>query len=74
MNQAMHIHSRKCCKILTQVIKEAKHMHYNKQIIELDNKVQMNRKIVKKERGNYCSSEETLSVSINDDIIRNPNS
>lgn len=29
-NKAMKIHCRKYCKILTLVIREAKHMHYKK--------------------------------------------
>jgi hypothetical protein len=45
----MKIHYRKYCKILTKVIKEAEHMHYNKQILESDNKVKAVWKIVRKE-------------------------
>jgi hypothetical protein len=38
-NQLLKKHYRKYCKILTQVIKEAKGMHFNKLIVESDNKV-----------------------------------
>jgi hypothetical protein len=48
-NQIMKIHYRKYCRILTQIIKEAKRMHYNKQLLESDNKVKVVWKIVKKE-------------------------
>jgi hypothetical protein len=49
----MKIHYRKYCTILTKAIKEAKCMHYNKQILESDNKVKAIWKIVKKEIGKY---------------------
>jgi hypothetical protein len=28
------------CKVVTEVIKEAKSMHYNKQVLETENKIQ----------------------------------
>jgi len=34
----MTIHYKTYCKILTQVIQEAKHMHYNKQTVGSNNK------------------------------------
>jgi hypothetical protein len=37
-NQLLIKHYRIYCKILTQVIKEAKRMHFNKLIVESDNK------------------------------------
>jgi hypothetical protein len=58
-NQIMKIHYRKYCRILTQVIKEAKHMHYNKQLLELDNKVKVVWKIVKKETGKVSKEDVT---------------
>jgi hypothetical protein len=61
----MKIPYRKYCKILTQVIKEAKHMHYNKKILESDNKVKAIQKIVKRK---YSSP----SIKINDNVIKNP--
>jgi hypothetical protein len=67
----MKIHYRKYCKILTQVIKEAKHTHYNKQILESNNKLKAVWKIVKKETGKY-STEVTPSIKINDNAIQNP--
>jgi hypothetical protein len=67
----MKIHCRKYCKILTQVIKEAKHTHYNKQMLQSDNKVQTVQKIVKKETGKYSTKEVTQSIQINDNTIKN---
>jgi hypothetical protein len=32
-NQIMKIHYKKYCKVLIQVMKEAKHMQYNKQVL-----------------------------------------
>jgi hypothetical protein len=58
-NQLMKIHYRKYCKILTQVIKEAKCMHYNKDILASNNKVKAVWKIVKKETGKYSTEEVT---------------
>jgi superoxide dismutase len=68
----MKIHYRKYCKILTQVIKEAKHMHYNKQVLESNKKVKAVWKIVKKETGKYSTEEVTPSIKINDNAIQNP--
>jgi hypothetical protein len=68
----MKIHCRKYCKILTQVIKEAKHTHYNKQILESNNKVKAVWKIVKKETGKYSAEEVTPSIKIYDNAIHNP--
>jgi hypothetical protein len=68
----MKIHYRKYCKILTQVIKEAEHMHYNRQILESNNKVKAVWKIVKKETGKYSTEDVTPSIKINDNAIKNP--
>jgi hypothetical protein len=54
----MKIHYRKYYRILTQVIKEAKCMHYNKQIYESDNKVQVVWEIMRKETGKVSTEEE----------------
>jgi hypothetical protein len=35
----MKIYCKKYCKILTHVIKEAKCIHYNQQVLESDNKL-----------------------------------
>jgi hypothetical protein len=68
----MEIHYRKYCKILTQVIKEAKHMHYNTDILESNNKVKAVWKIMKKVTGKYSKKEAIPSIKINDNAIRNP--
>jgi hypothetical protein len=68
----MKIHYRKYCKILTQVIKEAKHMHYNKQVLESNNKVKAVWKIVKNETGKYSTEEVIPSIEINYNAIQNP--
>jgi hypothetical protein len=68
----MKIHYRKYCKTLTKVIKEAEHMHYNKQVLESDNKVKAVWKIVKKERGKYSTEEVTPSIKINENVIKSP--
>jgi hypothetical protein len=52
----MKIHYRKYCKILTEVIKEAKRMHHNKQILESD-KVKAIWKTVKKKAGKYSTEK-----------------
>jgi hypothetical protein len=43
------------CRVVTEVIKEAKSMHYNKQILETENKIQVDWKTLKKEMGKFCS-------------------
>jgi hypothetical protein len=68
----MKIHYRKYCNKLTQVIKKAKCMHYNRQILESKNKVKAVWKIVKKETGKYFTEEVTPSVKINGNAIQNP--
>jgi hypothetical protein len=57
---------------ITQVIKEAKPMHYNKQILESNNKVKAVWKTVKKETRKYSRQEMTPSIKINDNVIKNP--
>jgi hypothetical protein len=50
----MKMHCRKYCRILTQVIKETKYMHYNKQILGSYNKVKAVRKTGKGNRKSFC--------------------
>jgi signal recognition particle GTPase len=57
----MKIHHRKCWKIVTGLIKEAKHRHYNKQILESCNKVEAVWKICEKETTKYFSEKVTTS-------------
>jgi hypothetical protein len=71
-NQLKKIHYRKYFKILTQVIKEAKRMHYNKEVLESNNKVKAVWKIVKKETEEYSTEELTPSIKVNDNAIKNP--
>jgi hypothetical protein len=47
-------------------------MHYNKEILESNNKVKAVWKIVKKETGRYSTEEATPSIKINDNAIQNP--
>jgi hypothetical protein len=68
----MKMHHRKYCKILTKVIKEAESMHYNKQILESDNKVKAVWQIVKKEAGKFSTEEVTPSIKINENVIKSP--
>jgi hypothetical protein len=53
----MKIHYRKYFKILTEVIKVAKCMQYNKETLESDDQVKTVWKIVKRETSK-CSTEE----------------
>jgi hypothetical protein len=71
-NQIMKIHYRKYCRILTQVIKEAKRLHYNKQLLESDNKVKVVWKILKKETGKVSKEDVTPAIKINYNVIKNP--
>jgi hypothetical protein len=68
----MKIHYRKYFKILSQVVKEVKRIHYNKEILESNNKVKTVWKIVKKETGKYSTEEMTQSIKINDNATQNP--
>jgi hypothetical protein len=47
-------------------------MHYNKPILESNNKVQAVWKIVKKDTGKYSTEEVTPSININDNAIKKP--
>jgi hypothetical protein len=49
-------------------------MHYNKQILALDNKLKAAKKTVKKERGKYSIQEMTLPIKINDNAMKILNS
>jgi hypothetical protein len=66
----MKSHYRKYCRILTQVVKEAKCMPYSTHILGSD-KVKAVWKIVKKERRKVCT-KVTTSIKINDNVIQNP--
>jgi hypothetical protein len=68
----LSIHYRKYCKILAQVIKEAKCMHYNKQTLGSNNKAKAEWKIVKKETGIYSTEKVTPSIKKNDNVTQNP--
>jgi signal recognition particle GTPase len=47
-------------------------MHYNKQLLESDNKVKVVSKIVKKETGKVSKEDVTPSINIIDNVIKNP--
>jgi hypothetical protein len=47
-------------------------MHYNKLILQSENKVKSVWKIVKKETGKYSTKEVTPSIKINDSVIKYP--
>jgi hypothetical protein len=66
------IYHKKNCKILTRVIREAKHIHYNKQISKSDNKVRTIWKIVKDETGKHSTLEENPSIKVNNSVINSP--
>lgn len=57
---------------LTEIIKEAKYMHYSKQMLESDNKLKAIWKIVKQEIGKYSSEEVTPPIMMKDNVIKNP--
>lgn len=44
-NRVTKIHCRKYCRILTQAIKEIKHMHYSEQVLDLCNKEKQSGKL-----------------------------
>jgi hypothetical protein len=46
-------------------------MHYNKQILELDNKVKAVWKIVRKETGRVSTEDEDPSIKIDDNVMKN---
>jgi hypothetical protein len=68
-NQLLKKRYRKYCKILTQVNKEAKRMHFNKLIVESDNKIKTVWKIVEKETGKQSTDIEIPPIKINDTIV-----
>jgi hypothetical protein len=66
------IYYKKYCKILTQVIRKAKHIHYNKQISKSDNKVRTILKITKDKIGKHSTVEENPSIKVNNSAINRP--
>jgi hypothetical protein len=66
------IYYKKYYKIVTQVIREARCIHYNKQISKSDNKVRTIWKIVKDETCKPTTAEENPSIMVNNSIINNP--
>ena len=59
------------CKALSKVIKEAKILHYNKQILTSHNKTKTVWNIVKTETGKKLRKEEVASLKINGELIHN---
>ena len=59
------------CKLLSKVIKEAKILHYNKQILTSHNKTRTIWNIVKSETGKKLRKEEVSSLNINGNLIQN---
>jgi hypothetical protein len=60
----MKIHYRNYCKIPTEVIKKPKCLHYNKLLLESDNKIKTVWRTVKLETGEYSRAEENKPVMI----------
>jgi hypothetical protein len=56
-------------KISTHAIKEAKHMHYKKQIQESDHKVKPIWKILKDKTHKHSTVEENPSIKVNNNVI-----
>jgi hypothetical protein len=67
MNQVTKIYYRKNCKFVNQVIKEAKYMLNNKQILEADNKIKAFWKIVENKTDKIVNS--TFSIFRLSDIL-----
>jgi hypothetical protein len=63
---------QKYCKILTQVIREAKHIHCNKQISKADNKVRTIWEIVKDKTSKHSTAEENPSIKVNNSVVNSP--
>jgi hypothetical protein len=59
------------CKLLLKVIKEAKILHYNKQILTSHNKTRTISNIVKSETGKKLRKEELSLLNINGKPIQN---
>jgi hypothetical protein len=66
------IYYKEYSKILTQVIREAKHIHYNKQISKSDNKVRTIWKIVKDKTGEDFTEKENPSIKVNNSVTKSP--
>jgi hypothetical protein len=66
------IYYKNYCNILTWVIREAKCIHYNKQISKSDNRVRTIWKIVKDETGKHSTEEENPSIKVNNSVINSP--
>jgi hypothetical protein len=63
MTRAFYI---KYCKIVNNVIKEAKKQHYSRLIVKSDNKIKTTWNIIKKETGKVHLNEQTPSLFTDD--------
>jgi len=61
----------KYCKILSQVIKEAKNQHYSR-LIAKSNKIKTTSSIIKKETGKVHSVEQIPNLLVNDVKLKDP--
>jgi hypothetical protein len=62
----------KYCKILNNVIKEAKKQHYCRLIAKSDNKIKTTWNIVKRETGKIHLAEQMPSLLINNEKVKGP--
>jgi hypothetical protein len=62
----------KYCKILNNVIKEAKKQHYCRLMAKSDNKIKTTRNIVKRETGKIHLAEQMPSLLINNEKVKYP--
>jgi hypothetical protein len=60
------------CKILHNVIKEAKKQHYSTLIAKSDNKVRTTWNIIKREMGKLHLTEQTPSLLTNNEKVKGP--
>jgi hypothetical protein len=71
MTRAFYI---KYCKIVNNVIKEAKKQHYSRLIVKSDNKIKTTWNIIKKETGKVRLNEQTPSLFTDDAKVKDPES
>lgn len=58
--------------ILTQVVREAKHIQHNKQTTKSDNKVQAIQITVKDKTSEHSTAEENTSIQVSNCVIHTP--
>jgi tRNA uridine 5-carbamoylmethylation protein Kti12 len=66
------VHVIKYCKIVRNVVKEAKKQHYSRRIGKSNTKIKTTMNNIKKETGKVHSVEQVPTLLVNDEKLKDP--